>query len=86
MKLIGFTTDEIAGVYTLLGGILHLGNILFEDIFVDGMDSVNVLNKEGISHLQFYFRILSCIVLLYSCLLDPQIASVIRFNSCKHPI
>lgn len=47
MKLIGFSTDEIAGVYTLLGGILHLGNVLFKDVFVDGMDSVDVLNEKG---------------------------------------
>eukprot|EP00794_Sanderia_malayensis_P003145 gene3145-3614_t len=46
MKLIGFKVEEIAGVYTLLGAILHLGNVLFEDIFLDGMDTVNVLNEE----------------------------------------
>ena len=54
MKLIGFTTDEIASVYTLLGGILHLGNVLFKDVFVDGMDSVDVLNEKGISYFQVY--------------------------------
>ena len=47
MKLIGFNADEIAGIYTLLGGILHLGNVLFKDVFVDGMDSVDVLNEKG---------------------------------------
>ena len=47
MKLIGFTTDEIAGIFTLLGGILHLGNVLFKDLFIDGMDSVDVLNEKG---------------------------------------
>jgi len=46
MKLIGFTTDEIAGIFTLLGGILHLGNVLFKDLFIDGMDSVDVLNEK----------------------------------------
>ncbi|XP_065053093.1 unconventional myosin-Ia-like [Rhopilema esculentum] len=45
MKLIGFSTDEIAGLYTLLGGILHLGNVLFRDVFVDGVDTVDVLNE-----------------------------------------
>ena len=59
MKLIGFTTDEIAGVYTLLGGILHLGNVLFKDVFVDGMDSVDVLNEKGISYIQFYVSLLN---------------------------
>ena len=47
MKLIGFSTDEIAGLYTLLGGILHLGNVLFRDVFVDGVDTVDVLNENG---------------------------------------
>lgn len=47
MKLIGFSVDEIAGIYTLLGGILHLGNVLFKDVFIDGMDSVDVLNEKG---------------------------------------
>ena len=59
MKLIGFTTDEIASVYTLLGGILHLGNVLFKDVFVDGMDSVDVLNEKGISYFQVYVCIFS---------------------------
>ncbi len=47
MKLIGFKAEEIAGVYTLLGAILHLGNVQFRDVFLDGMDTVDVLNEEG---------------------------------------
>ena len=51
MKLIGFKNDEITGVYTLLGAILHLGNVLFQHKFIDGMDSVDVLNENGnVSH------------------------------------
>eukprot|EP00112_Aurelia_sp_Birch-Aquarium-sp1_P006606 Seg1725.5 transcript_id=Seg1725.5/GoldUCD/mRNA.D3Y31 product="Unconventional myosin-Ib" protein_id=Seg1725.5/GoldUCD/D3Y31 len=45
MQLIGFKNDEITGVYTLLGAILHLGNVLFQYKFIDGMDSVDVLNE-----------------------------------------
>ena len=47
MKLIGFKDDEITGVYTLLGAILHLGNVLFQHKFIDGMDSVDILNENG---------------------------------------
>ena len=48
MKMIGFLQDEIAGVYGLIAGILHLGNVKFSDTFKNGMDTVNIVDQRGI--------------------------------------
>lgn len=48
MKKIGFLEDEIEGVFRLIAAILHLGNVQFSDTFKNGMDTVNIVDKEGI--------------------------------------
>ena len=42
MKAVGFKETEIEGVFKVVGGILHLGNVTF-----GGSDKSNVSNKAG---------------------------------------
>jgi hypothetical protein len=46
MKVIGFHEDDITGIYRLVAGILHLGNINFD---ADEKDNAVVRNKKGAS-------------------------------------
>ncbi|XP_057294164.1 unconventional myosin-Ia-like [Hydractinia symbiolongicarpus] len=46
MKKIGFLTDEINGIYSLVAAIMHLGNVKFSDTFKNGMDTVNLADQK----------------------------------------
>lgn len=50
MKKIGFLEDEIFGIFKLISGILHLGNIRFSDTFKNGMDTVNIEDSEELEN------------------------------------
>ena len=47
MKKIGFFEDEIDGIYRLIAGVLHLGNVKFTDIFKNGVDTVDIGAPKG---------------------------------------
>jgi len=46
MKKIGFLDDEIKGVYKLIAGIMHLGNVKLSDTFRNGMDTVMLADQK----------------------------------------
>lgn len=47
MKKIGFLDDEIKGVYKLVAGIMHLGNVKLSETFRNGMDTVMLADQKG---------------------------------------
>ncbi|XP_047136669.1 unconventional myosin-Ia isoform X1 [Hydra vulgaris] len=57
MKKIGFFENEIEGIYRLVAGVLHLGNVQFTDTFKNGVDTVEI---ETFNDIELAAKLFGC--------------------------
>lgn len=63
MEVIGFTAEEISGIFELLAAVLNLGNITFKGFALpNGTDACELQNIEG-THTFYYLSLNTCIIL-----------------------